>query len=240
MGNEVIFWTQLGSIIVYVATLFTVYRVLVAAKDAAIQEKNATIENLKTRLEEAKGKGSDILVTQLRERAAALTEEIEKLSSDRSKDKGKLAELETERDILHALMLRSDKLRIIGEILENSRYEIYRDFMTSVCGSTAKASRAIYEFESLEKLITRDGKKLERMEDRTKLVLALRREEPGFIQASCWAKGIWVVYSTEVKVEMKLWKTLRSFHSAIRNEVEEIIRKRDKALEGTQRNTTNA
>ena len=143
MGNEVIFWTQVGSIIVYVATLFTVYRILVAAKDAAIQEKDATIENLKTRLEEAKGKTSDILVTQLRERTAALTEEIEKLRSDRSTDKGKLAELETEKNILYTLILRSDKLRIIGEILEDSRYEMYREFVTCVCGTNTKANRGM-------------------------------------------------------------------------------------------------
>jgi len=228
MGNEVIFWTQVGSIIVYVATLFTVYRILVAAKDAAIQEKDATIENLKTRLEEAKGKTSDILVTQLRERTAALTEEIEKLRSDRSKDKGKLAELETEKNILYTLILRSDKLRIIGEILEDSRYEMYREFVTCVCGTNTKANRAIYEFESLEKLITQSGKKIERTEDRANL--QFWKKEPGFIQGSIRAEGIWIVYNTEVKVEMKLWETLRNLHKTIRNEVEEVIRKGDQAL----------
>jgi len=226
MGNEVFFWTQIGSVIVYVITLFTVYRILVASKDAAIQEKDATIENLKTQLEEAKGRTPDILITQLRDRTCALTEEIERLRGEKSDEKERITELETERDALSKLILRSHRLIVIREALDNPRYEIYREFVTSIYGDAAKASRAIHDFELLDKLVTQSGKKLET----TKSICEIRKEDPNFIQASCWADGMWAVYNGEVKVEMNLWEKLSDFHRDIRNEVGEMSENTDEIL----------
>jgi hypothetical protein len=53
IDNFWIFITQLGNVLVYVGTAFLLYRLLAAQKDATIEAKDATIENLQVQLRQA-------------------------------------------------------------------------------------------------------------------------------------------------------------------------------------------
>jgi hypothetical protein len=109
---------------------------------------------------------------------------------------------------------------VIREALDRRWYETFREFVISIYGNAAKASGAIYDFESLDDLITKSGKKLETPE----LICELRKEDPNFIQATCVMDGMWAVYNGEVKVEKELWEKMRNLHRDIRSEVEEMCK----------------
>ena len=53
MSNEVIFWTQIASIVAFVLSVFGLYRLLVDQKYATIQLLKETVNTLKYQLAEA-------------------------------------------------------------------------------------------------------------------------------------------------------------------------------------------
>lgn len=96
MSIEVLFYTQLGSIIVFVGSLFVLYRVLVSQKDATIEslrEKNSLLEH---KLAEAAQSKPDALARSLSERVNHLNQEIERLSKDKDANRDLIAEKEQE------------------------------------------------------------------------------------------------------------------------------------------------
>lgn len=96
MSNEVIFWTQVASIISFVAVLFGLYRSLVEQKDAVIallKEKNT---DLKEKLEEARSISPDVLAESLASRVRILEEEIGRLSKEKTQNKTLIEEKEAD------------------------------------------------------------------------------------------------------------------------------------------------
>ena len=88
------FWvivTQLCCVLIYVGTAFWLYRLLAAQKDATIEAKEATIENLQFQLQQAQSKVPDTLVTLLEERVKASQKELERLKHDKD---GSLVEVQ--------------------------------------------------------------------------------------------------------------------------------------------------
>lgn len=83
LDNIWIFVTQLCSVLVYIGIVFGLYRLLAAQKDATIQAKEATIENLQIRLRQIESKIPDILVTLLKDRLKVSQEELERLKQDK-------------------------------------------------------------------------------------------------------------------------------------------------------------
>jgi predicted nucleic acid-binding Zn-ribbon protein len=83
MSNEVLFYTQLASIIAYVGSLFYLYQVLVSGKDATIQLLKEKTEWLQKELDIAKESSPDVLMQRLNDRVKVLTDEIERLSKDK-------------------------------------------------------------------------------------------------------------------------------------------------------------
>ena len=86
MTNETIFLTQITSILLFVITLFALYRVLVSNKDATIQllkEKGIYLNEQITILRES---SPDKLAKNLSERVQMLTQELDRLSVDRHKN----------------------------------------------------------------------------------------------------------------------------------------------------------
>lgn len=96
MTNDIIFFTQLVSIIVFVFTVFGLYRLLVNQKDAVIQVQKKQVEFLKLQLESAKSSSPDILVDRFSKRIDMLKKELESLASDHDTRKEVLAKKEQE------------------------------------------------------------------------------------------------------------------------------------------------
>lgn len=82
MSNEVIFYTQIASIIGFIGTLFVLYRVLVKQKDATIELLKEKSEFLRLQLEKTQGQQPDVLVETISKRVNVLTEELERLNHD--------------------------------------------------------------------------------------------------------------------------------------------------------------
>lgn len=96
MNIEVLFYTQVGSILAFIAALFVLYKVLVSQKDATIQllkEKALFLEN---QLFHAEKQKPDALAKSLSERVDSLNKEIERLSSDKEKNQSLISQKEKE------------------------------------------------------------------------------------------------------------------------------------------------
>lgn len=122
ISNELIFGTQIASIIAFVVALFILYRVLVEQKDATIQLQKENIAFLKDQLLEVKSQSPDVLAQSLAGRVKLLEEELKRLEQDNSTTqeqvKAKEADLKQAREeaedltkkVLHARELLSDFL----------------------------------------------------------------------------------------------------------------------------------
>lgn len=84
MTIEVIFWTQIASIIAFVVTLFFLYRILVEQKDATIQLQKENIAYLRDRLADAKLQSPDLIAYSLSSRIKLFEEELKRLAEDKS------------------------------------------------------------------------------------------------------------------------------------------------------------
>jgi hypothetical protein len=82
MRNEVIFTTQLISIIVFILALFGIYRSLVSNKDSIIQLLKERIEALSERIKQLESQAPDVLAEALSKRIKLQLEEIERMKND--------------------------------------------------------------------------------------------------------------------------------------------------------------
>lgn len=80
MRNEVIFWTQIASIVAFVFIVFGLYRPLVDQTDSTIQLLKETITSLKDQLSEARDPTPDELSQSLSERVKLLESELRRLA----------------------------------------------------------------------------------------------------------------------------------------------------------------
>jgi len=114
MTNQVIFWTQIASVLAYIISVFFLYRLLVKQKDAVIESKNAAIELLKEQLGLAKQSSPDILIERLSKRVEILKDELKALSQDNDAKKEEI--LAKEKEIKDA----EERLGIFNVILEDA------------------------------------------------------------------------------------------------------------------------
>ena len=84
MTIEIMFWTQIASIIAFVVTLSVLYRILVEQKDATIQLQKENIGYLKDRLADAKPQSPDQIAQILSNRIKLLDDELKRLTEDKS------------------------------------------------------------------------------------------------------------------------------------------------------------
>jgi len=96
MKLELIFYTQLASLVVFVSSLFILYRVLVSQKDATIELLKEQINDLKFKLTEARNASPDILAEKLSSRVSMLESELDRLSDDKEKNQTLINEKEIE------------------------------------------------------------------------------------------------------------------------------------------------
>jgi hypothetical protein len=96
MSNQTIFYTQIGSIVAFISSLFVLYRLLVQQKDATIEvlkEKNTWLQD---RLETAKLNSPDVLADRLSKRISILSEELKQLSEDHDANQSVIQKKEAE------------------------------------------------------------------------------------------------------------------------------------------------
>lgn len=94
MKNEVLFYTQILSVISYIGALFYIYRVLVSQKDATIELLKEKNDFLKKQIDGLKENSPDILVEKQNKRISGLEDELRRLSKDEEKNKKIIEEKE--------------------------------------------------------------------------------------------------------------------------------------------------
>jgi len=96
MSNDIIFYTQISTIIVFIITLFGIYRSLVSQKDGVIELLREQIKQCEAKISELNTQSPDILAKTLSERIAITTMEIDRLRLDGGKHKEEIERKEVE------------------------------------------------------------------------------------------------------------------------------------------------
>lgn len=123
MTIEILFYTQIASIIAYVFAAFWLYRTLVAQKNSVIELLKHRNEILEKRISELEVQTPDNLVESLSKRVAIAKDEIEALNQDGEKHR---SEIEYKEKELGGL---SSKLNKLQELLSDS------DLLCPECGA---------------------------------------------------------------------------------------------------------
>lgn len=100
MSNNVLFYTQIGSILLFILIVFALYRLLVQQKDATIELLRQRNEWFKDQLEAAQNLRPDVLVERLGKRLKATESELVRLNEDHDSNATVIAEKEKEREEL--------------------------------------------------------------------------------------------------------------------------------------------
>jgi predicted RNA-binding Zn-ribbon protein involved in translation (DUF1610 family) len=141
MSNDVIFWTQIISLLGFSVVLFGLYRLLVETKESTIQLLKENIASLKEQLTEAKSKTPDILAQNLSSRVKLLDGELERLSKDQSSSREQI--LEKENELRSAQQEKDDLLKQLAYA-----QTLLTEFSCPDCG--ALLARREFASESVE------------------------------------------------------------------------------------------
>jgi hypothetical protein len=114
MSNDAIFYTQLGSGVVYVLTLFGIYRLLVEQKDSVIQLLKERLADKESKIQELESQTPDALTSALSSRIDVILKEVARLKTDGDKYQEEIAMKEEE---LRAL---SSRLADLSTLLQES------------------------------------------------------------------------------------------------------------------------
>ena len=123
MTIELLFYTQIASVIGYVVAAFWLYRTLVAQKDSVIELLKHRNEILEKRISELETQTPDSLIESLSKRVAIAKSEIEALNQDSEKHQSEIERKEKELGGL------SSKLSQLQELLRDS------DLLCPECGA---------------------------------------------------------------------------------------------------------
>jgi hypothetical protein len=107
MSNEVIFYTQIASIIAFIIALFGIYRSLVAQKDGVIELLKEKLEAQNRKIQELESQTPDALAKALSARIEISLKEIERLKKDSDKH---TEEIKQKEDELHSVQSRLSEL----------------------------------------------------------------------------------------------------------------------------------
>lgn len=163
MNNEVIFGTQIGSIVLFLGALFGIYRTLVAQKDAVIQLLKERITVQEQKIRDLESHTPDALATALSARIEVALKEIERLKEDGGKHQDEIKQKEYN---LQRLKWQRDEL--LSVIRENDLAchhcgspLIRRDYCPITGFSDGHEVDAVVECIDYEcGLSTRDGKEI--------------------------------------------------------------------------------
>jgi len=128
MNNEILFYTQLGSIVAYIIIVFFLYRLLVDQKEATIELLKEKNNYLETQLKDLKEKSPGILEEVLSKRINIFEKELKKLSKDGVHNKEKIQEKEKE------LKIEREKLNKLQNEIEKFK-ELAAEYFCYDCGA---------------------------------------------------------------------------------------------------------
>lgn len=123
MTNEIIFYTQIGSVITLILAVFGVYRLLVEQKDAVIQLLKERINDQTEAIHRLELQTPDALAKSLTDRVERQLAEIERLRTDETLNKEEILRREAE---MHDVQI---KLASLVELIKDS------DFLCPKCGA---------------------------------------------------------------------------------------------------------
>lgn len=126
--TEIIFWTQIGSIVGFLLLLFVLYRLLVEKKEATIQLQRENIALLKDKLADAKLQSPDVLAQSLAGRVKLFEEELKRLEQDKFSTVEQVAAKEVE-----LVQARSEAEAMTKKIVHAR--ELLRDYLCPHCGA---------------------------------------------------------------------------------------------------------
>lgn len=134
MTNEIIFYTQIASIVTFIIALFTVYNVLVQAKDAAVQLLKERLIIKDEQIAALKAQTPDTLVSILNDRIKVTQEEIGRLKNDGDMHR---VEIDVKEEELRGIQ---NKLSALSELIRES------DYVCPECGDplAGRQSHTIY------------------------------------------------------------------------------------------------
>jgi uncharacterized small protein (DUF1192 family) len=122
MTNEVIFYTQIASIVAFIVALFTIYNVLVQAKEAALQVLRERLIHKDEQIASLRAQTSDALVSILNDRIKVTQDEIGRLRADGDSHRSEIKQKEGE------LQGIQDKLSTLSDLIRDS------DLVCPECG----------------------------------------------------------------------------------------------------------
>lgn len=93
MTIESLFYTQIGSILAFLVSLFVLYRLLVSSKDATIETLRQQVSLLESRIGVLAEQAPDILLQRMEKRAALLTEELKAAEKEKAPLAAEIEEL---------------------------------------------------------------------------------------------------------------------------------------------------
>jgi flagellar motility protein MotE (MotC chaperone) len=128
MTNEIIFITQLASILSFIVALFVLYRLLVSQKDATIQLLKEKIDYLKEQLSSSQENTPDKVAKRLSDRIHIITDELERLSKDKETNEKVIKQKEID------LKEVQEDLERLKEQLEEAQ-EIAGEFLCPFCSA---------------------------------------------------------------------------------------------------------
>lgn len=126
--TEIIFWTQIGSIVGFLLALFVLYRLLVEQKEATIQLQRENIAFLKDKLADAKLQSPDVLAQSLAGRVKLFEEELKRLEQDKYSTAEQVAAKEVE------LAQARFEAEALTKKIVHAR-ELLRDYLCPHCGA---------------------------------------------------------------------------------------------------------
>ena len=141
MKIEILSYTQIASILVFIVALFILYRILVSQKDAAIELLKEKNKSLSHKLTDALANTPDALAHSLNARVHTLEDELTRLFKDKVNNQDVIELKERE---LNSLKAKADEL---GKQIALAN-ELMAEFSCPHCGSPM-AERA-YQSESVE------------------------------------------------------------------------------------------
>lgn len=123
MTNDIIFYTQVGAIIVYLGALFGIYRLVVEQKDSVIQLLKERLTDKDAKIQELQSQTPDALATALSSRIEITLKELARLKADGDKHQ---EEIGTKIEELRSL---KGRLNSLSALIQDS------DLVCKKCGA---------------------------------------------------------------------------------------------------------
>ncbi|UDM17911.1 hypothetical protein [Vogesella sp. XCS3] len=180
MTIQMVFYTQIGSILAFILSLFALYRLLVSSKDATIETLRQQLSFLESKIKASADDAPDVLMNRIEKRTALLEKELQEAEKEKEpliaeidELKKKLANPESsdqQQDLVNQLVAVSQHVALLdAERQQLSRLlskaeEPYWKFLSNANGELSPGRRAIVgdivSYLGADKVIRSDPKEL--------------------------------------------------------------------------------